>query len=237
MSVFLTDLLTFFQTYGYPALWASVFISALGAPLPVGLALLAAGAFAALGDFNIYLLVLITVTASMAGDNLGYLIGRKWGSRVLSWLERSSIGASILPTGAVERSRVYFKRRGRWAVFLSRFLVAVLGGIINLVAGSELYPYRAFLVYDFAGETLSAVLPLTLGLAFGTSWEEVGNVLGAFSFFIIAVIIAGMLFSRLLRYLRSAKYKEEQKTGAQVIPGITPVIDPHATSSGPLPLS
>ena len=33
MSVFLADLLTFFQTYGYPALWVSVFIAAVGAPL------------------------------------------------------------------------------------------------------------------------------------------------------------------------------------------------------------
>jgi membrane-associated protein len=242
MSVFLTDLLTFFQSYGYPALWVSIFVAALGAPLPIALALLATGAFAALGDFNIFVLVFIAVTASVAGDNLGYLIGRKWGSKALIWLEHSRLGRRILPPRAIARSRVYFNRRGGWAVFLSRFLVAALGGIINLLAGSELYPYRSFLAYDLAGETVGAVVPLALGFAFGASWEAVGDVLGGLSFFFLSLFIAGILFVRLLRYLRSNKpamqAEAKQKSEAQsVTTSVAPMIDPPAPSSGPLPLS
>ncbi len=36
--------------YGYPVLWLSVFIAAVGVPLPIGLLLLAVGAFAGYGD-------------------------------------------------------------------------------------------------------------------------------------------------------------------------------------------
>src|SRR5205085_10061731 len=93
MSVFLSNLLNFFLTYGYLALWVSVFIGSVGAPLPIGLALLALGAFAALGDFSIFILALITITASVCGNNVGYLIGRKWGSKALDWFERSRFGA------------------------------------------------------------------------------------------------------------------------------------------------
>jgi membrane-associated protein len=55
MNSFLPILITWLQQYGYPALWLAVFISAIGTPLPVSFILLAAGAFAALGDFNIAL--------------------------------------------------------------------------------------------------------------------------------------------------------------------------------------
>lgn len=41
--------------YGYPVLWAIVFIAAVGVPVS-NLLLYAAGAFAAFGDFNIFLL-------------------------------------------------------------------------------------------------------------------------------------------------------------------------------------
>ena len=42
MRVFLTSLLNMVQDYGYPALWVSVFIAAVGLPLPIALVLLAA---------------------------------------------------------------------------------------------------------------------------------------------------------------------------------------------------
>ncbi len=202
MSVFLSSLLSILQTYGYPALWASIFVAAIGVPLPVSLVLLAAGAFAALGDFNLILLTLISISASVAGDNLGYLIGRLWGSKVADWLEHSKVGRRFLKPDAVARSRLYFKKRGGWAVFFSRFLVAALGGVVNLLAGTELYPYRYFMVFDIGGETLGALIPLLLGFAFGASWDAVGDILGTSSLLVLGLLLVIYLFLRLLRYTR-----------------------------------
>ena len=225
MSVFLTSLLNTGQLYGYPALWLSIFIAAVGVPLPIALVLLAAGAFAALGDFNLVLLTLISISASVAGDNLGYLVGRLWGSKAVNWLEHSHWGRRILKPDSVARSRLYFKKRGGWAVFLSRFLIAALGGIINLLAGTELYPYRYFLLFDIAGEALGALIPLLLGFAFGASWEAVGDVIGTFSLLILGLLIVIYLFIRLLRYahgVRKARKSSLAKTSTSKL-GIVPV--------------
>ena len=202
MSVFLSTLLSVLQAYGYPALWASIFIAAVGVPLPVSLVLLAAGAFAALGDFNIILLTLISVSASVAGDNLGYLIGRLWGSKVADWLEYSKLGRRFLKPDSVARSRLYFKKRGGWAVFFSRFLVAALGGVVNLLAGTELYPYSYFLLFDIGGEMLGALIPLLLGFAFGASWDAIGDILGTSSLLVLGLLLVIYFFLRLLRYAR-----------------------------------
>lgn len=198
MNTILPYLLTLLQEYGYPILWLSVFIGALGIPLPNTLVLLAAGAFAAAGDFNFALLLLVSISAFVAGDNCSYWIGRRWGSKLLAHLEKSG---RLLKPQTLARSRAYFHRLGGWAIFCSRFLVSALGGALNLLAGAEIYPYRRFLVFDIGGESLGALLPLSLGYIFGASWGLVGDILGSFSYFFVALMIALVLGFQAVRLL------------------------------------
>jgi membrane-associated protein len=205
VSSLLSLLLTFLQSYGYLALWITIYVAAVGIPIPITLLLLAAGAFAALGDFNFVLLFIISLSALICGDNTGYWIGRVWGSRVLNWIERSKKWNRLIPPQRIAQSRQYFQHRGGWAIFLSRFLFSALGGIINLLSGSELYPYRYFLLFDSSGEALGAIIPLFLGYVFGASWEAVGDVLGYSSFLILSLLIVFILVSRLIKNARILK--------------------------------
>ncbi len=236
MSVFLPYLLAWLQEYGYPVLWLSVFVAAAGIPLPASLVLLAAGAFAALGDFNVIILALIALSASVCGDSLGYLIGRRWGSKVLGWLEQH--GQLFISPQTIARSRVRFQRQGGWAVFLSRFLFSALGGAVNLFAGMELYPYRRFLPYDIAGEALGAILPLGLGFVFGAAWEAVGDILGAIAVLFLALLLATWLATRLLamtqRLKVASRAQVEQKSLTTGLPGSQTKAAPG--NSGSLPL-
>ena len=226
MSTLLQNLITSLQAYGYPVLWLIVFVASVGAPLPTSLVLLAAGAFAALGDFDIALLIVITVTASACGDSLGYFIGRRWGSKVLNWLERPGRRRLMSPA-TIARSRLSFNRRGAWAIFLSRFLFSALGGVINLLAGSELYPYRRFLPFDIAGQVLGAVIPLSLGYVFGVSWEAVGDIQGAFSAFAFMFLLAIALTVILVKSIQRPRDEMLIKNK---------VTDAATSTSGPLPL-
>src|SRR5438876_51375 len=189
MSNLLSLLLTFLQNYGYLALWIAVFVAAVGIPIPITLLLLAAGAFAALGDFNIGLLFIISFSALVCGDNTGYWIGRIWGSKVLDRIERSRRWNRLIPPRRIAQSRQYFRRRGGWAIFLSRFLFSALGGVINLLSGSELYPYRYFLFFDISGESLGVFIPFMLGYIFGVSGEAIGDVLGYSSLLRLSVLL------------------------------------------------
>ncbi len=216
MSALLPNLIDWLQQYGYPALWLFVFIAAVGIPLPTSLVLLASGAFAALGDFNVFVLGIIAITASTAGDNVGYVIGRRWGSKLLLWLQqpRRRWQRLLSPRNFV-RAQTYFQKRGGWAVFLTRFLFSALGGITNLLAGAELYPYRRFLFADITGEATGAAIALLLGFLFGASWEAVGNILGAVSllaFALLAVIVLAYYLVKLVRQSR-ANQKESMPGG------------------------
>lgn len=240
MSGILQTMLTFLQNYGYLALWISVFIAAVGVPLPISLVLLAAGAFAALGEFNFVLLFVLVFSALVCGDNVGYLIGRRWGSRGLDWLVRPGKRSRFISPRTVERSRNYFRQQGGWAIFLSRFIFSALGGVINLLAGSELYPYRHFVLADTSGESLGALIPLLLGYIFGASWEAVGDVLGPLSLFILSLLVVVLLVTRMLRYMRRLKRAQTVKAGrsidVQSSPAGAPIVDTPARPSGNLPL-
>lgn len=211
MNTLLPFLIAWLQEYGYPALWLVVFVASVGAPLPIVLVLLAAGAFAELGDYNVLFLVLIAASAAVCGDNIGYFIGRRWGTKLLDWLEQTRVFRVLSPQ-VVTHSRAYFKLRGGWAIFLSRFLFSGLGGVINLLAGADPYPYRRFLLLDVGGELIGAGSSLLLGYLFGASWEAVGNVLGAFSSLLLALLVVVLLAVRLAKMLQRAKAMQVGQT-------------------------
>jgi membrane-associated protein len=240
MSVFLPALLNWLLAYGYPVIWLTIYVASAGFPIPSALVLLAAGAFAQAGDFNIFLLAPLAITASVSGDSTGYYIGRRWGVKVIDWLETSRWNRFI-SASAIERGRVRFKRQAGWAVFLTRFLFPALGGIVNLLAGADPFPYRYFLPCDIFGEILSAVIPLSLGYAFGASWEAVGDVLGAFSVFALALLVASILAIYLLRTARRLKLEEagrvKEPAAIQTRSSGAAITDSPRRTSGNLPLS
>jgi len=209
LSTLLPTLITWFHLYGYPVLWVCIFLSSLGLPLPSIFALLAAGAFAALGDFNVVLLGAVALSAAVAGDSVGYLVGRLIGSKLITWLEQQK-HFNIISPRTIARSQTYFRAHGGLAILLSRFLVPVLGGPINLLAGAEIYPYRRFFIYDVSGQAICTVILLALGYVFAASWEAVGNVIVTVSLLILALLIVLYLALRLVRMLRGMHASQSQ---------------------------
>lgn len=202
--------------YGYPALWAVVFIAAVGAPISGNLLLYAAGAFAAFGDFNIFILLPVAVSAAVLGDTLGYFLGWKLGHLLLIWLEKRRW--RFLSPERLARGRSYFRRRAAWAIFLSRWLVVVLGGPINWLAGAERYPFRTFLFWDVSGQILGALIPLGIGYTFAESWGEAESLFGSVSGFVLASLVALMISAALFRKLFTRK-RSQTVRGANVVSG------------------
>ncbi len=205
------------QLYGYPVLWVIVFVAAAGVPISGSLLLFAAGAFAALGDFNLLALFLVALSAAVLGDTLGYIIGLRVGSLLLLWFERQKRWRWFAPQ-TLEQGRVYFRQKAAWAIFITRFLIVALGGPINFLAGIEQYPYRKFLVWDVSGQILSVLLSLGLGYIFAESWEEVAAVFGAFSSLLLALLVVIGLSVWLVHKIRQSRKKRAKELMAEEEP-------------------
>jgi len=222
------------QQYGYLALWLIIFVAAAGAPISGSLLLFAAGAFAAFGDLNIIILFPVALSAAVMGDNLTYFIGRRVGIPLLAWFERQKRFRWISPQ-ALERARIYFRRRTSLAIFLTRFLIVALGGPINLLAGLEQYPYPNFLFWDVSGQILGAIISLGLGYIFAASWEEAAGLFGAFSGFLLAFLTAVILSFVLVRMIRQRRRTRTAEAEAKdILPTIESIVK---QDTGPLPIS
>ena len=79
----LSYFLSFVLLYKYLALFLVTFMASLILPLPATALLMATGAFAFQGYFNLWEIIMTGFLGSVAGDFLGYIIARSYGKEVL----------------------------------------------------------------------------------------------------------------------------------------------------------
>jgi membrane-associated protein len=132
--------------WGYLALAAVLLGENAGLPLP-GETILMYSAFIAHKTHQLSLIVVIVVGASAAifGDNLGFLVGRWLGPRLLRWLERKFNMAEDIAT-AKDQIRCH----GGATIFWARYVVG-LRTVAGPVAGALNMQWRRFLISNALG--------------------------------------------------------------------------------------
>jgi len=133
--------------YGYLTVAVGIGAESMGAPLPGETILIAAGAYAgATHHLAPSLVVIVAAVAAIAGDNVGYLLGRRYGARILGGANRRLQGwARHLQ--AVQRM---FDRYGSWVVVGGRFL-SVVRTYAAFGAGATNMRWRRFLTLNTLG--------------------------------------------------------------------------------------
>jgi membrane protein DedA with SNARE-associated domain len=155
-------LLSLIAHHGYSIIFATVFVEAIGMPVPAALALVAAGAAAASGTLRTPVILLLAVAAMILGDSLLYLLGRRTGWGLLGFLCR----VSASPETCILRSAESFYKRGRSTLLFAKFIPGV-NTMAPPLAGSMKMPLAQFLGLDFAGAALYALAYGGVGFIFG----------------------------------------------------------------------
>lgn len=107
---------------GYWALGAFVGVETMGVPVPGETALIAASLLAADGKLQIVFVILIAAAAAIAGDNFGFLIGRRYGRRAV---ESGRGPYQEKRRELLDRGQAFFDRHGAKAVFLGRWIAGL----------------------------------------------------------------------------------------------------------------
>ncbi len=194
---FITHLLeTLFAQYGYLIIFVAMLIenaSGIGSLIPGDTLLILAGYFTRGTGVSLPLLILVGVTGAVIGDNLSYLVGRKYGHRLIAWLERRW---QFLYRRLRESER-YFKRHGGKTVLFGRN-VAIVRTYVPLLAGMGRMPYGRFFIYNIIGAALQISVFLMIGYFFGQYRDQIESVLRNTGFVLIglAIIIALILYRR-----------------------------------------
>jgi undecaprenyl-diphosphatase len=180
---------------GYLILFALVATESAGIPVPGETALLAAGALARHGDFHIELVILVAASAAIVGDNVGYVIGRTGGRRLLERPGPFEHGRREL----LRRGEPFFDRHGPKAVFLGRW-IAGLRIAAAWLAGINRMPWPVFAFWNAAGGIVWAASVGLVAYYVGPAAESVFKVVGVFGVAAAALLVVGLLGWRRLRH-------------------------------------
>ncbi|MEU8342177.1 DedA family protein [Spirillospora sp. NPDC048832] len=143
----------------------------VGFVFPGETAIVVGGVLASQDVLSLPVLLIIAVVAAVAGDSVGYEIGRKYGPRLLDVKIMRKHRAKV--AGAQDLIR----RRGAFAVFIGRF-TALLRALMPALAGSSKLPYPKFLLFNVIGGVVW-VVTFTLGGYFaGAAFEHAAKLAG-----------------------------------------------------------
>jgi membrane protein DedA with SNARE-associated domain len=134
-------------SYGLIMLFMVLMLEAIGVPLPGESALIATALYAgSTHEFSILSVVAIASSAAIIGDNIGYLIGRKFGFPLL---ERYGYLVKLTEP-RLNIGRYLFLKHGGKIVFFGRF-VAFLRTFAALLAGASRMHWSHFLLMNMLG--------------------------------------------------------------------------------------
>ncbi len=194
----LSDLPSLIKWGGYVGLTAIVFTETgllVGFFLPGDSLLVTAGLLASQGFLNVYAMGGLLTVAAIAGDSVGYSIGRAAGPRLFKREDSFFFNKKHL-----YRAHDFYLRHGGKTIIIARF-VPILRTFAPVVAGAADMPYRRFILFNVLG-----------GIGWIWSMLMVGYVLGRYIpgierniDLVIIAVIALSLVPILIEYLKSRK--------------------------------
>jgi membrane-associated protein len=150
--------------------------------LPGDSLLFAAGALAAIGSVDLWLLVVLLIGAAILGDSVNYWVGAWIGPRAFSGNVR------FLRKDYLERTHAFYEKHGGKTIILARF-VPIIRTFAPFVAGVGAMSYPKFITYNIVGAVLWVGLFVPLGYFFGNMPTVKEN----FSLVILAIIAISVM--------------------------------------------
>ncbi len=150
--------------------------------LPGDSLLFAAGALAAIGAMNIWVLWGTLLIAAILGDAVNYQIGKHLGVKPFK------PDAKIFKLKYLEKTEAFYERHGGKTIILARF-IPIVRTFAPFVAGASQMCYRRFGFYNVTGALLWTTSMLGAGFFFGTMPVVKEN----FSLVVIGIVIISAL--------------------------------------------
>ncbi len=178
-------ILTQLLVYGLPVLGLTLFLGAIGVPLPTGIAAAVAGSLASQGRMDWSSIIAVAAVASILGDLVAYAIGRLLGGEVL---DRHGHWIGYTPSRRA-RLQALFEQWGAPTVFVTRTFVSSLSSVVSLIAGAARYRLSMYLVIAALARLVWAGAYVGLGYAVGSDLEAASGFLTNLSLLLICAML------------------------------------------------
>jgi membrane-associated protein len=171
----------------------------VGLVVPGDLILALGGVYSAQHRMDLVAVIVVGVLAAIAGESIGYWLGRRYGRRLL---RRIPLLRRL--EDRLTDAEAHFKKHGGKTVFLGRYATAI-GAFVPFTAGMGKMPYRRFLAFDIPAITIWATAISIFGYFFGRNLRFVDKVLSRFGYFVAAIALGYFVGRSLWKKWRSRK--------------------------------
>lgn len=185
----LLNFTSFVASAGYAAVFVLSVLQSCCVPTSSELTLGFAGVLAGEGKLNLGGVIAVGVAGEVVGAYIAWIVGRfggrpfveRWGRYVL------------LSVRDLDRSEAWFRRNGRWGVFVSR-LLPVVRNFVAVPAGAAEVPLVRFGIMTALGSTVWLGAMALIGYNVGKKYESVMHGVSYAGYLLAALVVAAIAF-------------------------------------------
>ena len=181
MNLAVSIFLSYILVYKYFAVFGLIFLGSFILPLPDNAMIMAIGAFASQGYFNLSLSFILAFSANVMADILGYFVTYKYGELAIRKLKIGN-NKYFLKAGD------YVKKYAGITVFVTR-ISTPFGPLVNFLAGFYKVSFKKFIIFDLLGNLIDFSFYMFLGYWLGNYWQYFVGVAGSFGEVIIIIAV------------------------------------------------
>jgi len=186
----MTDLPQLIGHWGYIAIFVVVVLGNVGFPVPEETILAVAGYLVWRGELNLVAVLAVGIVSAIAGDNLGYWLGRRYGRNALPRYARWVLGHPE----RLKSMEAFVERRGPSAVFVARFVPGIRF-MAGPLAGGLGMRFLPFLIANVLGALVYVPVAVAggylVGYGLGEYVERLHRVAGQVEYLVLTVAILG----------------------------------------------
>lgn len=179
--------------------------------LPGDSLLFALGAVSANGACNIWVLLILLITAAILGDSVNYWAGSKLGPKIFR-----GENVRFLNRKHLDRTHEFYERYGGKTIIIARF-IPIVRTFAPFVAGMGKMTYRRFMAYNIIGGVVWIAFFLMMGYFFGSLDFVQKN----FKLVVVGIIFVSVLpgaFEFVREWLRLRRERASGTTGTPAPP-------------------
>lgn len=175
----------------------------LGFVIPGETAAVITGVASSYGHISLAAAIAVVVIAAIAGDTVGYELGKHLFRRVR--------GKGVLARHEAKfvKTEEFLQRRGAAAVFLGRF-VALFRALMPAIAGASNMHYPVFLRWNALGGLVWGTTFVVLGHAAGKSWEAIASKANTGLLVAVVVLVIGAIVAWKVREVRKSRREDRE---------------------------
>lgn len=196
-------LLQIVQELGYLGIFIGMTVESSFFPFPSEVVLIPAGALAAKGQMNFFLIFLAGLAGSLLGAIINYSIAFFLGRKAVDFFVDKYGKFLFITKKDLRKTDRYFKKHGEVTTFVGR-LIFLIRQLISLPAGFARMNFWKFIAYTALGAGIWTAILILVGYFFGSGAHPILK-------FVTGILLAIALVISLLYMWKKGRHEKDEE--------------------------